>query len=466
MRLSLLPTEIVQEIFSWTHPEYDLIPCQRLCKTTHHQLSNKQFLRTNFRRYLSDLMHAAALKEDRLIDTHAVAAAAAAAGLKPVAQLLQQMERRLFKWPALYQQCYFETTLEGKSELVLAITGYKNGNIPSNIDCIGPQLQVLNLSNSSLLGEIPASIGFLTGLQVLNLSQNLLEGSIPASIGNLNILTHLNLSRNRLTGYLPESIGNLTSLVSINASDNKLHGPIPKNLFKNCNRLEIIRLEVNLLDGSIPDDLIHLTNLKTLDLRLNHLTGTLPAQAFTHLQSLESLDASFNKLHGPIPAQLGTCCLQLTHLSLSNNALSGEIPAELWDAHQLRSVYLKRNRLHGELSRKIGNCTRLAALSVSENELTGFLPVELGEGCREMCHLQLSGNQFSGRVPKEWLALQQVGYFDLGRNGGLRGCEGACHGSGWQFLEAVKVSNSRFPSFLLGLRRWWGMGFFPWSIMV
>ncbi|KAJ3218984.1 hypothetical protein HDU81_000427 [Chytriomyces hyalinus] len=463
MHLILLPTEIVQEIFSWTHPEYDLIPCQRLCKATRRQLSNKQFLRTNFQRYLLDLMHAAAAPQEGLIDTKVVVGGA---GPKPVAQLLQDMERRLFKWPALYQQCYIETALEGKSELVLAIGGYKNGKIPPIIHCIGPQLQALNLSNSSLIGEIPASIGSLTGLQVLNLSQNLLEGPIPASIGALNLLTHLDLSRNRLTGCLPESIGKLTSLVSINAGNNKLHGPIPNFFFQNCNRLETIRLEVNLLDGSIPNDLIHLNNLKTLDLRYNQLTGTLPAQAFTQLHSLESLDLSFNKLHGPIPPQLGTCCPHLTHLSLSNNALSGEIPAELWDAHQLRSVYLKRNRLSGELSGKIGNCTRLAAFSVSENKLTGFLPPELGEGCREMCHLQLGGNEFSGRVPQEWKALQHIGYFDLGGNRGLRGCEGACHGSGWQFLEAVKVSNSRFPSFLLGLRRWWGMGFFPWSIII
>ncbi|KAJ3265572.1 hypothetical protein HDU77_004580 [Chytriomyces hyalinus] len=457
LQLTAIPTELLQEIFSWTHPEYDLIQCQRLCKSMHRQLSNQQFLKTNFQRYLLDLVNASATHEN-LIDQTAVAASISAA------ERLQEMEHRWFKWPELYQQVFIKVKLQGTSELQLALSGYKNGKIPSSIQHVGPQLRVLNLSNSSLQGEIPASIGALTGLQRLNLSHNLLEGVIPATIGHLRLLTHLDLSANRLSGCIPESIGNLSLLKMINASNNRLTGPLPLALFQDCSNLEAIQFEVNLLDGSIPHELIHTTNLKTLDLRCNRLTGTLPAQAFTRLQCLESLDVSYNQLQGTIPTQLGPSCPELKHLNLSHNLLTGEIPVELWDAHQLRSVYLKQNQLYGELSGKIGNCTRLSALSVSNNALSGKLPPELGE-CRELSHLMLSGNQFEGIIPKTWETLEHVGYFDLGGNPGLKSCEGLSQGSGWKFQEVVKTSNSRFPQFFAGLRGMWSKGFFRLRVL-
>ncbi|KAJ3239376.1 hypothetical protein HDU81_006054 [Chytriomyces hyalinus] len=452
LRLTAIPTELLQEIFSWTHPEYDLIQCQRLCKSMHRQLSDQQYLKTNFQRYLLDLVNASVAQEN-LIDETAVAASRSAS------KRLQEMEHRWFKWPELYQQAFVRVKLQGTSELQLALSGYKNGKIPKSIQHVGPQLQVLNLSNSSLQGDIPATIGALTGLQSLNLSHNLLEGPIPDAFGHLGLLTHLDLSGNRLSGCIPESIGHLPLLKTINVSNNRLTGPLPHALFQNCSNLEAIHLEVNLLNGSIPHELIHTTNLKTLNLRCNHLTGTLPAQAFTRLQSLESLDVSYNQLQGTIPTQLGRSCPELKHLDLSHNLLTGEIPVELWDAHHLRGVYLKQNQLYGKLSGKIGNCSRLSALSVSNNALSGNLPPELGE-CRGLTHLNMSGNHFEGNIPKTWETLEHVGYFDMGGNPGLKSCEGPTHGSGWEFQEVVKMSNSRFPQFFAGLRGMWSKRLF------
>ncbi|XP_037445864.1 tyrosine-sulfated glycopeptide receptor 1-like [Triticum dicoccoides] len=100
----------------------------------------------------------------------------------------------------------------------------------------GPALQyrvftsfpaVLNLSNNSFTGVIPAQIGQLKVLAVLDFSFNKLSGQIPQSVCDLTNLQVLDLSSNNLTGTIPAALNRLHYLSAFNISNNDLEGPIP-----------------------------------------------------------------------------------------------------------------------------------------------------------------------------------------------------------------------------------------------
>ncbi|KAL7218582.1 hypothetical protein ACSBR2_011781 [Camellia fascicularis] len=85
----------------------------------------------------------------------------------------------------------------------------------------------LDLSNNKFKGDIPESLGSLSGLQVLNISNNNLTGVIPSSLANLTELESLDLSQNQLSGEIPQQLAQLTFLEFLNVSHNHLTGPIP-----------------------------------------------------------------------------------------------------------------------------------------------------------------------------------------------------------------------------------------------
>lgn len=83
-------------------------------------------------------------------------------------------------------------------------------------------------------GSIPYNIGILDSIQILvDLSNNSLSGEIPSSLGNLKALENLNLSHNNLSGSVPNSLGTMVSLIHIDLSYNNLEGPLPdEGIFK------------------------------------------------------------------------------------------------------------------------------------------------------------------------------------------------------------------------------------------
>jgi hypothetical protein len=88
-------------------------------------------------------------------------------------------------------------------------------------------LNIIDLSQNQLTGEIPSELGFLTKLCMLNLSRNCIEGSIPGELGRLTSLESLDLSWNNLSGPIPQSLMSLIYLSDLNLSYNDLSGKIP-----------------------------------------------------------------------------------------------------------------------------------------------------------------------------------------------------------------------------------------------
>lgn len=160
------------------------------------------------------------------------------------------------------------------------------------------------------------------------LSNNSLKGTIPASIGNLGALYYLNLSNNSITGSIPVELGNLKVIRNLDLSVNKLSGLIPVEL-GNSRTVEYLYLNNNLLTGSIPSELGSDTSLTWLTLNNNKLTGNIPTN-LGRLTYLWELNLSNNKLSGSIPDQFDNF-INMGILYLNNNKLSGNIPAGLAD---------------------------------------------------------------------------------------------------------------------------------------
>ncbi|KAG5560519.1 hypothetical protein RHGRI_003738 [Rhododendron griersonianum] len=89
-------------------------------------------------------------------------------------------------------------------------------------------LVVVDLSNNTFIGDIPESLGSLSGLQLLNISNNKFTGAIPSSLAKLTELESLDVSQNLLSSHIPWQLTQLTFLSILNVSHNRLTGHIPQ----------------------------------------------------------------------------------------------------------------------------------------------------------------------------------------------------------------------------------------------
>ncbi|CAI0458544.1 unnamed protein product [Linum tenue] len=155
---------------------------------------------------------------------------------------------------------------------------------------------------------------YLEELQLLDLRENRISGEIPACLAQISSLQIL-------SGPIPSNLSNLRSLQILDLSGNKLRGRVPNH---HLGLYTLLDLSNNQLSGEIPNSLGNLRSLKVLNLSHNSLSGPIPA-SFGNIKELESLDLSHNNLSGDIPESMGTL-LQITNLKLSDNNLSGRIP--------------------------------------------------------------------------------------------------------------------------------------------
>ena len=121
----------------------------------------------------------------------------------------------------------FENRVRG---VKLANMGLK-GKFPSGlVDC--SELISLNLSGNVISGSIPHDINqILPNLEVLELSNNKLSGEIPSSMGNCSNLEVVKLNNNRLSGQIPQQLSELHRLIIFSVANNLLSGPVPDFIF-------------------------------------------------------------------------------------------------------------------------------------------------------------------------------------------------------------------------------------------
>ncbi|CAL5363839.1 unnamed protein product [Camellia sinensis] len=182
------------------------------------------------------------------------------------------------------------------------------GELPGSIGNLSGNLQVLYLDNNKIFGSIPPGIVNLVGLQSLYMQVNQLTGTIPSEIGKLQNLQELNLINNSLSGNIPSSLGNLSLLSELVLGINNFQGNIPQSL-GNCNNLQLLFLSQNNLNGTIPKQVWFSSHgswkfgkSRELDLANNNLSGEIPV-FLEGFRLLQDLNLSFNNFEGVVPTQ-------------------------------------------------------------------------------------------------------------------------------------------------------------------
>ncbi|XP_073135690.1 uncharacterized protein [Henckelia pumila] len=311
-------------------------------------------------------------------------------------------------------------------------------------------LEVMKLRNNKISGTLNGICSDTNvsdtkpyNLNLLDVSNNLLSGELPTCLHNLESLMHINLANNNFSGEIQDTFRWPRSLSSLHLWNNSFRGEILKSL-RGCSGLHYLVLGKNYFRGKIPAWIgERLSHLSVLSLASNYFYGSLPS-TLCNLQNLQVLDISSNKISGIIPSCLNNLMsmhsdetilgtrkhnstlyswappgeddrvnvewkgneaeenpetlLFLKFIDLSGNNLVGEIPNEVTDLDGLIALNLSGNHLVGSIPRDIGRLQLLNFLDLSKNNLTGSIPDVLSQ----MSHLgvlNLSYNNLSGKIP-------------------------------------------------------------------
>ncbi|XP_021656629.2 cuscuta receptor 1 [Hevea brasiliensis] len=301
-------------------------------------------------------------------------------------------------------------------------------------------LQVLDISNNSLQGNLPWCMVNLTSVQLLDLSSNQFSGNISKSpLTNLISLVDLELSYNHFQISL--SLGpffNHSNIKHINCQNNEIYvepelhsapkfqlhsillsgcgscGPLP-NFFYHQHDLKIVDLSNMTLQGDFPNWLLtNNTRLEVLYLVNNSLSGHFQLPVYPHINLLE-LDISSNSFQSHIPLEIGAYFPNLKYLNMSKNGFDSSIPSSFGNMKSLEILDSSSNQLSGIIPKQLAvGCFSLHTLVLSNNNLQGHLFSE-DFNLTNLWWLQLDGNNFSGRIPN-CLSKSSLSILDLSDN--------------------------------------------------
>ncbi|KAL1288801.1 hypothetical protein HN51_057269 [Arachis hypogaea] len=308
-----------------------------------------------------------------------------------------------------------------------------SGEMFSNFSML-TELTHLDLSGNSFIGMIPEDLRKCQNLVYLNLSHNILEGEL--NLTGLTRLQMLDLSTNRIRGEIRSNFPAICeSLVTLNVSENHFTGGID-GCFDQCLRLQYLDLSTNNLTGSIWTGFARLRQFSVSE---NYLTGIVPSHAFPENCSLEKLDLSENGFVGEAPKEIANC-KELVTLDLSSNYFNGTVPKEFGSISGLESLLLGNNTFSRDIPDSLLNLSKLFILDVSNNGFGGDVQVIFGElrqvkflllqsnsytgglltsgifSLTNLCRLDLSFNNFSGPLPPEISQLSGLTFLTLTYN--------------------------------------------------
>ena len=323
-----------------------------------------------------------------------------------------------------YSDNFFSSTIPTNINLTSAIffslsSNRLSGTIPVSI-CSATNLQLLDLSNNYLIGNIPSCLfEFSDTLGVLKLGNNSLTGIIPGLFGNDCGLETLDLHGNLLQGNVPEYLAKCANLEVLNLGNNQLSDSFPCFL-KDSLRLHVLVLHSNAFRGGImcQERNGSWNNLQIYDIASNYFTGNL-SQNFPVWKAMRDGRNDVNILGFEFPSfgnsrktyqdavtisikgkqlELEKILNIFTSIDISNNRFQGNIPHTIGELKSLVSLNMSHNALSGSIPKSFGTLKLLETLDLSMNKLSGKIPVELGD-ISFLEVLDLSDNQLTGKIP-------------------------------------------------------------------
>ncbi|KAJ9184967.1 hypothetical protein P3X46_004651 [Hevea brasiliensis] len=190
-----------------------------------------------------------------------------------------------------------------------------NGSIPTHL-CRLPSLHILVLAQNNLSGLVPPCLGNLSSLNsfreyhpyppdahfsYLEEMELTVKGRQLEYTKTLDIVNIIDLSNNNMQGEIPEQITNLSFLVTLNLSRNQLIGNIPEKI-ANMKHLETLDLSCNHLSGPIPPSMSSMTFLNYLNLSHNNFSGPIPsANQFLTFTNPSSFEGNPKLCGAPLP---------------------------------------------------------------------------------------------------------------------------------------------------------------------
>ncbi|KAK9062750.1 hypothetical protein SSX86_019939 [Deinandra increscens subsp. villosa] len=107
---------------------------------------------------------------------------------------------------------------------------------------------------------------------------------------------------------------------------------------------------------------------------------------------------------------------RVTSLIISNVPLYGTIPPEIGVLNKLVNLTLVSDALSGELPVEMANLTLIRFINFSTNSLTGEFPGEIVTAMAELEVFDVYNNNFSGKLPVEFVRLEKLKTLFLGGN--------------------------------------------------
>jgi Leucine-rich repeat (LRR) protein len=331
----------------------------------------------------------------------------------------------------------------------LALTNNRLGQapLPEFEEGSLPNLLLLDISNNTIRGKVPASYGStLKMLYGMNLEGNLFD-TLEVNEDAFPHLQLLHMSHNQLSGKMPNVLL-LKQLTMVDFSYNSLTAlpdvwwhnmPISTAPHRLANTLEVLAAHNN-ITGSLPPLVPNPKSFKlAVDLSFNDISGNINASLPNGGSTRHSyLLASHNRLTGPLPVGLMRWFSGV--VDLSHNMLSGPCCPETWRKWEsLRGLYLNHNMLQGPLPSTYSNWAGLYVLDLSSNPLNTTIPDAFfgahlfkhptASNASTCCttnafELYLNNCSLYGTLPTTWLESYLVTgkYLAFHDNSDLHGC--------------------------------------------
>ncbi|KAF8028267.1 hypothetical protein BT93_E1006 [Corymbia citriodora subsp. variegata] len=309
-------------------------------------------------------------------------------------------------------------------ELYNISNNFLSGEVSTSL-CEARSLAMLDLSNNALNGTIPPCLGSIGPLEFLKLTRNKFDGIIPRIYPDGCALRMIDLSENRLRGIVPRSLANCKMLEYLNLGDNQINDSFPFWLSELAS-LKVIGLQSNMFHGPIEDNLsqLNFTNLHILDLSNNSFYGELPSKLLKSCHAMKVIVGqdtwAYLSIHPLLYASSTTIASSMTYamtlmnkgvereyakipdvfmaIDLSNNKFEGFIPKLIGDLKSLRMLNLSNNCLFGSPS-SLASLTVLESLDLSWNNLVGEIPQQLAH-LTFLSNFDVSHNRLLGPIPR------------------------------------------------------------------